>query len=352
MTHSLQDYGFVPHFAQQVTLAELEQDRVGRISEVQRSTMTVTDGASERPVTLRRNWLELPPEERPTVGDWVVLDSQRTTVERLLERKSLFRRVAAGEKAEVQLIAANIDILFIVTSCNEEFSESRLERFLALAAEAGALPVVVLTKADLADDPDSYVDRVRRVQAGVAVELVNALDAAALGGVAAWIEPGSTVALVGSSGVGKSTLLNSLSGHDIAATGGVRDDDKKGRHTTTHRSLHLLPGGGLLIDVPGIRELKVADIETALASVFEEIDALAEDCRFGDCQHESEPGCAVRAAVDNGDIDPRRLRNYRKLLRENERNTATLAEQRSRDKSLGKLYKRTIAEKQNRRSRE
>lgn len=350
MTHSLEDFGFVPHFARQTTPDEIEQDRVARVTEVQRSAITVTGSTGERPVTLGRKWLDRPAEERPTVGDWVVLDAQRTTVERVLERKSLFRRVAAGEKADVQVIAANIDILFVVTSCNEEFSESRLERYLALAAEAGALPVVVLTKTDLAGDPDSYVDRARCVQSGVAVEPVNALDQEALGGVSAWIEPGSTIALVGSSGVGKSTLLNSLAGHDIAATGDIREDDKKGRHTTTHRSLHLLPGGGLLIDVPGIRELKIAGVDAALATVFDDIEKLAKDCRFADCQHHSEPGCAVRSAVESGHIDSRRLQNYRKLLRENERNSATLAEQRSRDKSLGKLYKRTMAAKQKQRS--
>ena len=199
---SLQDFGFVPFFAAQTSLEEIDQDRVGRVTEVQRSLITVTDGKEERSIPLTTAWLEVVPEHRPTVGDWVVLDQQHARVERVLDRKSLFRRVAAGEKAEIQAIAANIDTLFVVTSCNDEFNESRLERYLALAAETGAFPVVILTKADLSADPDSYADRARRVQAGVAVEPVNALDAASLGGVSAWIENGSTIALVGSSGVG------------------------------------------------------------------------------------------------------------------------------------------------------
>ena len=246
----------------------------------------------------------------------------------------------------MQLIAANIDILFIVTSCNEEFKESRVERYLALAAEAGVIPVIVLTKIDQCGDSDSYAKRARNVQPGVAVELVNALDRSTFGGVLAWIEPGSTVALVGSSGVGKSTLLNTLAETRIAATGEIREDDKKGRHTTSHRALYRLPGGGLLIDVPGIRELKVAELDGSLATVFGDIEALAAQCKFADCRHESEPGCAVRGAVESGDLDARRLRNFRKLLRENERNSASLAERRSQDRDFAKLVKRVKALKQ------
>jgi len=235
-----------------------------------------------------------------------------------------------------------------LTSCNEEFKESRLERYLALAAEAGVLPVVVLTKADLADDPDSCAERARRVAPGVAVESINALDRSTYDGVLAWIERGSTVALVGSSGVGKSTILNTLAGTTVAATGGIREDDKKGRHTTSHRELHRLQGGGLLIDVPGMRELKIAEVGTALATVFDDIEAIASRCRFADCRHDAEPGCAVRAAVESGELEQRRLKNYRKLVRENQRNTASLAEKRAQGRALGKLYKEVKALKQDR----
>ena len=206
MDTSLQDYGFVPFFAQQTSLEEIEQARVGRITEVQRSLIKVSDGSEERSIPLTSSWHDATSENRPTVGDWVVLDDQYSRVERVLDRKSIFRRVAAGGKTEIQLIAANIDILFVVTSCNEEFKESRLERYLALAVEAGVIPVVVLTKIDLSDDSDSYAERARSV--GVPVESINALDRNTFDGVIAWIERGSTIALVGSSGVGKSTLLN------------------------------------------------------------------------------------------------------------------------------------------------
>ncbi len=343
MNASLQDFGFVPFFAQQTSLDEIEHGRVGRVVEVQRSLITVIDGSGERLIQLTSSWHNAAPADRPTVGDWVVLDDQCSRVERVLDRKSVFRRVAAGDKTEIQLIAANIDVLFVVTSCNEEFKESRLERYLTLATEAGVIPVVVITKIDLSDDPDSYAERARGVQPGVHVESINALDRNTIDGVMAWIEPGSTIALVGSSGVGKSTLLNTLAGTRIAATNEVRGDDKKGRHTTSHRALHRLPGGGLLIDVPGIRELKVADVDTALASVFNDIEAVASKCRFSDCRHGAEPGCAVRNAVENGDIETRRLRNYLKLLRENERNSASLAEKRSQDRSFAKHVKQVKA---------
>jgi len=351
MDTSLQDFGFVPFFAQQTWPDELEQGRVGRVIEVQRSLIKVTDGSAERPIPLTSSWHRIAVEDRPTVGDWVVLDEEFSRVERVLDRKSLFRRVAAGEKSEIQLIAANIDILFVVTSCNEEFNESRLERYLALAAESGVIPVVVLTKIDLTDDADSYAERARVVQTGIAVESINALDGRTFDGIRAWIENGSTIALVGSSGVGKSTLLNTLTDTRAAATSEIREDDKKGRHTTTHRALYRIPGGGLLIDAPGMRELKVAEVDAALGTVFDDIEAMASKCRFADCHHESEPGCAVRQAVESGDIDTRRLQNYLKLLRENERHSASLAEQRSRDRAFGRLARQVMAFKKSQRTR-
>ena len=283
---------------------------------------------------------------RPTVGDWVVLDASLTKIEKILERKSLFKRLGAGESNELQPIAANIDTLFIVTSCNEEFKESRLERYLALCTEAGAMPVIVLTKADLVEDADSYVRRARKTKAGVPVEAINAHDPASINGLSSWIDDTSTVALVGSSGVGKSTILNTLAGRALASTGEIRDDDKKGRHTTTHRELHILPSGGLLVDVPGMRELRVAEINGSIDAVFDDIDTLAAQCKFADCKHETEPGCAVIRAIEEAELDSRRLSNYKKLLRENALATASLAEKRAQGRDFAKMVKEVKAIKQ------
>lgn len=348
MNSELQNLGLTPFFVAQMTVDELESGRIARVSQVQRSVLRVLDGVGEKTLPLPAGYRSAAPEDRPTAGDWVILSDDGSRIERVLERKSVFRRVAAGEKAELQLIAANVDILFVVTSCNEEFRESRLERYLALAGEAGVLPVVVLTKMDLAEEPDAWVARARSVQSDIPVVMLNALDPESVGELGAWIEPGTTVALLGSSGVGKTTILNTLIGDSVAATGAIREDDKKGRHTTTSRSLYRLPGGGIAIDVPGMRELKVADVGDALGVVFGEIEALARNCRFGDCSHRSEPGCAVREAIAAGQLDARRLENYRKLQRESARHTATLAETRRSHRDFAKQVRQIVALKRKR----
>ena len=284
-----------------------------------------------------------------TVGDWVLLDPESPIIRRRLERSGLFKRRAAGTSGDIQLIAANVDTLFIVTSANRDFNIARLERYLAIAHDAGAYPVIVITKADTVDSVEKYVREASRLSPGLLVEPLDARDAAQVGVLSSWCESGQTVALVGSSGVGKSTLINTLAG-SRQETNGVREDDQRGRHTTTGRTMHHLPGGGWLIDTPGMRELQLLDVADALDDVFAEIADLAGQCRFSDCSHSSEPGCAVLAAIEQGELDAARLQRFRKLLSEDRHNTATVAERRARDKHFGKMYKTILAGKQREKS--
>ncbi len=272
------------------------------------------------------------------VGDWLLLDKNTKRGVRRLERESLITRKAAGEKAQTQLIAANLDTLFIVSSCNHDFNPSRLERYLALAAEANVFPVIVLTKMDLCDDPNSLQQEALRLKSGISVLTLDARDKDQMEVLTDWCGIGQTIALVGSSGVGKSTLAMSLGAGSIS-TQPIREDDSKGRHTTTARSIHRLTAGGLLIDTPGMRELQLADCEDGVAEVFDEIIVLAKSCRFRDCSHQAEPDCAVQLAIETGNLDPRRLNNYLKLQAEQARNAQSLHERHQESRKQGRFYK-------------
>ena len=335
---ALQSLGWRP--ALQAQLAGSDGLLPARVLAVQRGRIEVAHatGAGSLELTGKSAALGI------TVGDWVLLDRELSRVVKRLEPFTLFQRRAAGTGAERQLIAANVDTLFIVTSANRDFNEARLERYLAIAHEAGAFPVIVITKADTVDSTAEYVAAASRLAPGVLVEALDARDAEAVAVLRPWCETGQTVALLGSSGVGKSTLINTLTGAE-QETFDVRAEDQRGRHTTTSRSMHRLPQGGWLIDTPGMRELQLVDVGDALDDVFAEVAKLAEECRFADCQHESEPGCAVREAIDAATLDAGRLRRYRKLLSEDRRNSETLAERRSRDKQFGKMIKTVMTVK-------
>ncbi|WP_291823147.1 ribosome small subunit-dependent GTPase A [Bosea sp. (in: a-proteobacteria)] len=262
-----------------------------------------------------------------TVGDWVLVEPGTHAIDRLLERRTVLARRVEGSKTP-QLAGANIDTLFIVTSCNADFNVARLERYLALANESGAEPVILLTKADLTEEGESYRAQAAALQRGLAVVVINPKETGTTAVLAPWCGEGRTVALVGSSGVGKSTLVNALAGlepEEAQETGGIRARDDKGRHTTTSRSLHAIEGGGWVIDTPGMRTLHVSDAASGLETLFAEITELTHLCRFRDCTHEHEPGCAVQAAVASGAVDPARLARWRKLDAENKAKTPEAA---------------------------
>jgi ribosome biogenesis GTPase len=274
------------------------------------------------------------PEDRPTVGDWLLIDRDDRSLVRLLNRTSLFKRPAPGDDRRIQLIAANVDTLFIVTSCDQDFNVARIERYLVLAQEAGVRPALVLTKADLSATPERFVEAARALQAGLRVELVDGRDPGSAARLAGYCGTGETVALVGSSGVGKSTLINSMTGTNGIATQAVREDDGKGRHTTTVREMHRLAGGagggGWLVDTPGMRELQMSEVASGVTDVFDDVTAVALECRFSNCTHADEPGCAIHAAIKGGALDPARFERWRKLAEEDAVNSGAAAVRRSR----------------------
>lgn len=256
----------------------------------------------------------------PAVGDWVAIEAlpgERTAVVRLvLPRRTKLSRRAAGENDAEQVIAVNLDSVFVTTALNADFNARRLERFLAVCRESGAEPVILLNKSDACDDPAPYAAQAAEVAGGAPVLRVSAKTGAGLDGLAPWLKPGRTVGFVGTSGVGKSTLVNRLLGEERLRTRETRAHDERGKHTTTRRELFRLPGGAILLDTPGMREMQFWEAERGVAATFEEIDALAGSCRFGNCAHGSEPGCAVKAAVEAGTVSPARLEAWRKLKKE------------------------------------
>ena len=258
-------------------------------------------------------------DERPAVGDWVAVaarpDEGRATVQAVLPRRTAFVRKVAWSETRPQVVAANVDVVFVVCALDANYNVRRLERYLTLAWESGAQPVVLLTKADLCDDVDARVNAVEAVALGVPVHAVSAPQGDGVETVRSHVPDGRTAALLGSSGVGKSTLVNALVGSDLLATQEIREDGR-GRHTTTHRQLVPLPEGGLVLDTPGMRELQLWDADEGMHAAFADVDALAAECRFADCAHAREPGCVIRAALADGRLEAERFENWRKLQRE------------------------------------
>ncbi|MGV1754300.1 ribosome small subunit-dependent GTPase A [Agrobacterium sp. CG674] len=311
---SLDTLGWSDFFADQVKPDEMDLIPA-RIASVHRARIEAVNvnGQVE---------LDLPPNSNTAdfaVGDWVLTDPATGMFVLRLQRKSVFQRRLEGGHGH-QLAAANIDTLLIVTSCNADFNLTRLERYLVMANQAETTPVIVLTKADTTDDAATFQQQAEALQRDLPVIVLNARSADAVSALRPWCGEGQTLALVGSSGVGKSTLVNTLSGlgpDAMQKTGTIREQDAKGRHTTTARSLHAMSNGGWIIDTPGIRTLFVSDASDGIDTLFAEITELAPSCRFRDCTHAHEPGCAVQAAVARGEIDGDRVKRWRSLLSEN-----------------------------------
>ncbi|TDO73397.1 ribosome biogenesis GTPase [Halanaerobium saccharolyticum] len=256
----------------------------------------------------------------PAVGDWVIIDFQnnedRAIIHDILPRMSKFSRKAAGTNTNEQIVAANIDTVFIVTSLNQDFNLRRLERYLTIAWNSGAKPVIVLSKADLCDKPEIKKNEVETVAFGVPIHIISSLTGKGLNELKDYLIRGKTAALLGSSGVGKSTIINQLLDQKKMEVNEIRINDGRGKHTTTHRELIVLESGGILIDTPGMREVQLWDDSEGINESFEDLKSIAKKCKFNDCQHDTEPGCAVKKAIENGELTKERLENYRKLKRE------------------------------------
>lgn len=312
----LKKYGLSPRFEQEATLHE--GLFIARVSQQHHDLYKVicVNGEIQAEVTGKMMYEAVDTADFPAVGDWVMIDrtdgnSGNAIIHNVLSRKSMFGRKAAGAHNNVQVVAANIDTVFICMSLNEDFNLRRLERYLSVALDSMASPVIVLTKSDLCDDLQARLDEVSAVSAGTDIIVCSSIDGNGYDNILNYISEGKTIVFIGSSGVGKSTLINKLAGEEIFKTKEIREDDGKGRHTTTHRQLLLLPQGGIVIDTPGMRELHLDSAD--LSKSFSDIEELAAQCKFGDCSHSSEPGCAVRKAIESGELSENRFENYKKL---------------------------------------
>lgn len=300
------------------------EDQVARVITVQKNSYRVSDGETEYHAHLSGKFLNeiVSSLDFPSVGDWVEVqklpEEKKAVIKHVLPRKSQFVRQAAGNRTDAQVVAANIDTVFIVNSLNHDLNVRRIERYMLLTYESGATPFILLTKKDQVSEAEvqKAISSVSEVAIGVPILTISSVTGDGMEELLEQLQPGKTSALLGSSGVGKSTLINALFGEKIQETKDIREDDSKGRHTTTHREMFILPNGAMLIDTPGMREIQLWDGETGIETTFHDIEELEKECKFSDCQHHSEPGCRVQEAIANGDLSEERYNSYLKLQRE------------------------------------
>lgn len=352
----LESLGYSPWFQSRVDEKKIAVHEVARVVSVHRDSCVISRGSGEVYAELSGNLIYTAHSvaDLPTTGDWVYADffddDTHAIVHGVLPRKSLLKRKTAGKLIDWQLIAANIDVALIMQSADQDFNLRRLERYLVMVNEAGIVPLILLSKCDLASGQElaGIKSNIAQVAPHARVLAFSNLTGANLDGVRKTFRQGQTYCLLGSSGVGKTTLLNSLLGDDCFATGAVSTKTHKGRHTTTSRELVLLENGAMLIDTPGMRELGSMSVAAGIGETFAEIQAFAQNCKFANCSHTREKGCAILAAVEKGELSEQRLKNYLKMKRESAFNEMSYSEKRKKDKDFGKLIKSALKDKSRR----